>query len=122
MRNLQLYATGSATATSVAQVTIPSATTIKGVYVSLLLDSITDNGSVRLELTKVPTNQIAVNGALDPFLEIGAYSNFATSGLSQGGQNFFFPLDVQCRQGEVIYVHATVAGTATYFLCAIFAY
>lgn len=122
MRNIQLYATGSATATSVAQVTIPSQTVLKGVYVSLLLDSITDNASVRLELSKVPTNQIAVNGALDPFYEIGAFGNFVTSGLAQNGTQIFVPLDVPCRQGEIIYLHATVAGTATYYFNAIFAY
>lgn len=122
MRNLQLYATGSATATSVAQVTIPSSTTIKGVYVDFLLDCITDNGAVRIEFSKVPTNQIAVNGALDPFLEIGLYSNFVTSGLSTSGLNQFFPLDVACRQGEIVYIHVTVAGTVTYYLNAIFAY
>jgi len=122
MRNLQLYATGSATATSVAQVTVPSATTLKGVWLSVLVDSITDNGSVRLEFSKVPTNQTAVNGALDPFLEVGAYSNFVTSGLAQSAQNLFFPLDVACRQGEIVYLHATVSGTATYFCNAIFGY
>jgi hypothetical protein len=122
MRNIQLYATGSATATSVAQITIPSATTLRGVYIALQVDSITDNGQVRLEFSKVPTNQIATNGALDPFLEIGAFSNFVTSGLVQSGGNLFFPLDVQCRQGEIIYLHATVSGTATYFVNAIFSY
>ena len=122
MRNIQLYATGSATATSVAQITIPSATTLRGVYIDFQVDSITDNGQVRLEFSKVPTNQIATNGALDPFLEIGAYSDFVTSGLVHSGQNMFFPLDVQCRQGEIIYLHATVAGTATYYVNAIFSY
>lgn len=122
MRNIQLYATGSATATSVAQITIPSATTLRGVYIDFAVDSITDNAQVRLEFSKVPTNQIAVNGALDPFLEIGVFGNFVTSGLSQPGQNIFFPLDVPCRQGEIVYVHATVAGTVTYYVNAIFSY
>lgn len=122
MPNLQLYATGSATATSVAQVTIPAATTLRGAYISLQFDCITDGGQVRLELSKVPTNQIAVNGALDPFLEIGAISNFVTSGLSQGAQLYFVPLNVPCRQGEIVYIHATVAGTATYFCNVIFQY
>jgi len=122
MPQIQLYATGATTATSVAQITIPSATTIKGVYLSFNIDCITDNGQVRLEFTKVPTNQIGVNGALDPFLECGIYSNFVTSGLAQNGQIQFIPLSVPCRQGEIIYVHATVTGTATYFVNAIFIY
>lgn len=122
MRNLQLYATGSATATSAAQVTIPSATTLKGVIIAFAVDSITDNGQVRVELTKVPTNQIAVNGALDPFLELSLFSNFVTSGLAHSAQNMFIPLDVPCRQGEIVYLHVTVAGTATYYFNAIFSF
>lgn len=122
MPGIQLYATGSATATSVAQVTIPSAGRIAGAYVAFLLDAITDNAVVRLELSKVPTNQIAVNGALDPFLEVGQYANFVTSGLMVSGLNQFFPLNVSVRQGEIIYIHATVLGTATYYFNGILIY
>ena len=122
MRTLQLYATGAATATSVAQVTIPAAATLKGVYINFALDCVTDNGQVRAELSKVPTNQIGTNGALDPFLEVGVFSNFVTSGLATGGVNAFMPLDVQCRQGEIVYLHVTVSGTATYYFNAIFVY
>jgi len=115
MATIQLYATGSATATSVAQVTIPSAGRVVGIQYSILLDSVTDNGIVRLELSKVPTNQIAVNGAFDPIAEFGQYSNFLTSGLSANGVVGFLPVNVTCRQGEIIYLHATVGGTATYY-------
>lgn len=122
MPQLQLYATGAATATSVAQITIPAATTLRGVYISLMIDSVTDNAQVRIEFSKVPTNQIGVNGALDPFLEVGVYGNFVTSGLAQNGLCNFVPLAIPCRQGEIVYVHATVSGTVTYFVNAIFAY
>lgn len=115
LRTLQLYATGSATGTSVAQVTIPSSATIHAVQVSFNIDCITDNGQIRIELSKVPTNQIGTNGALDPFLEVGLYSNFVTSGLAQPLLCQTFPLNVPCRQGEIIYLHATVLGTITYF-------
>lgn len=115
LRTLQLYATGSATATSVAQVTIPSASTIHAVQIDFTVDSITDNGQVRLELSKVPTNQIGTNGALDPFLEVGYFGNFVTSGLFGSSLNQLFPVNVPCRQGEIVYIHATVSGTATYY-------
>jgi hypothetical protein len=121
-RTLQLYGTASATTTSLAQITIPTKGTLNGLQFHLLLDSITDNGIVRCEISKVPTNQIATNGALDPFFEIGAYSNFVTSGLSQGGQCGFVPLSVPVRQGEIIYLHCTVAGTATFYFNGIFWY
>lgn len=122
MRTIQLYGTGSATATSVAQVTIPSAGRIVGVQVNLAVDCITDNGQVRTELSKVPTNQIGTNGALDPFFEVGLFNNFATSGDATNGVNGFFPVDVAVRQGEIIYLHATIAGTVTYYFNAILHY
>jgi hypothetical protein len=121
-KSIQLYATGSATANAVAQITIPSATTLRQCNLSAMADAVTDNAAVRLQFSKVPTSQIAVNGALDPFLEIAVYGNFATSGLSLFGVNQFYPLAVHCRQGEIVYVHATVAGTITYFVNAIFFY
>jgi len=119
-RTIQLYATGSATATSVAQVTIPSAVTLKGATVALYCDSVTDNGFVRIELSKVPTNQIGTNGALDPFLEFGSYTNFLTSGIDANQLLQFIPINVHCRQGEIVYLHATVSGTATYYANIIF--
>lgn len=122
MRTLQLYATGSATAAAVAQVVIPSGTTIKAVQIALDIDSITDNADVTLEFSKVPSSQIAVNGALDPFLEIRAKSNFVTSGLAHFGVNKTFPVSVPCRQGEIVYVHAAVTGTITYRVTAIIWY
>jgi len=87
-----------------------------------MADAVTDNAAVRLQFSKVPTSQIAVNGALDPFLEVAIYGNFVTSGLAFAQINQFWPLSVHCRQGEIVYVHATVAGTITYFVNAIFFY
>lgn len=122
MRTIQLYGTGAATATSVAQVTIPSQGRVVGIQIDLIIDSVTDNALVRLEFSKVPTNQIGTNGALDPILEVGMAGNFATSGLAQAGVNQFFPVDIPVRQGEIIYLHATVAGTVTYYVNAILHY
>jgi hypothetical protein len=119
MRTLQLYATGSATGNAIASVVIPSATRIKQIQIAFDVDSITDNADVTLEFSKVPTTQIATNGAQDPFLEVRLKSNFVTSGLTTTGVNQSFPVDVECRQGELIYVHAAVTGTATYRINAI---
>lgn len=119
MRTLQLYATGSATGNAIAQVTIPSATRIKQIQIAFDVDSITDNAVVALEFSKVPTSQIATNGAQDPQLEIRIRSNFVTSGLTNYGLNQVFPVDIECRQGEILYVHAAVTGTATYIVNAI---
>lgn len=122
MRTIQLYATGSATANAVAQITIPSASRIKAAQVALSIDSTTDGAALKLEFSKIPTSQIDTNGAQDPFLGVRLFGNFVTSGLAQYGVNQVFPLDVECRQGEIIYVHAEVAGTVVYDLNVIFHY
>lgn len=122
LRTLQIYATGSATGNAVAQVTIPSASTIKGILACLRADSITDNGNLALEMSKVATSEIGTNGALDPFFHLDFYSNFVTSGLSNGATNIFVPVHVPCRQGEIVYVHAFVSGTVTYYFHGILVY
>lgn len=119
MRTLQLYATGSATASAVAQVTIPTAGRIKGVQLQLTQDTTTDGGRAEIELSKVATSQIAVNGAQDPFLHVGLLNNLTTSGVGQTGVNQFFPLDVQVRQGEIIYLHALVSNSTYFATCII---
>jgi hypothetical protein len=122
MRTIQLYGTGAATATSVAQVTMPSAGRIVGVQVMLVITSITAGCLCRIELSKVPTNQAGVNGAIDPFLEVGLGGNFVSSGLAQAGVNQFFPVDINVRQGEIVYMHAAIGGTVTYQFTAIIHY
>lgn len=122
MTNLQLYASGSATASAVAQVTVPSATTLKGVYIAVAADTVTDNSTLVLEFSKIPVSQIAVNGAKDPFLEVRVENNLLTSGMTLAGVNQYFPLAVPCRQGEIVYVHAFVGGTLSYTATAIFVY
>lgn len=87
-----------------------------------MIDSITDNSAVRLELSKIPTSLIGSNGAIDPFASFALFGNLVTSGLSQIGLNQCFPLDVECRQGELVYVHALVSGTLTYFFNGVFHY
>lgn len=121
MRTIQLYATGSSTASAVAQVTIPVATTIRGAQVSLMVDAEADADYVVLEFSKVPSSQINVNGAQDPFVTLRAYNNLVTSGMTLASFAQFFPLAVACRQGEIIYLHAQ-ASNASYFITAIFHY
>lgn len=120
MRSIQLYATGAATATSAAQVTIPTAATIRGAQICAIVDGSTDNATCRWELSKVPTNQIGVNGAVDPFLELGIFANTGAAGFDTNGINQFFPLDVGCRQGEIIYLHVTLTNFTYYFTAILY--
>lgn len=120
MRRLQLYGTGNSTASAVANVTIPSAGKIRGVQVCVLSDATADNTSIRLELSRIPTSQISVNGATEPFLSVGIYMNIGAAGADHIAINEWFPLDVDVRQGEIIYLHATAS--ATYYFNAILNY
>lgn len=122
MNTLKLYGTGSATANAVAQVIIPSKGRIRGIQFSVLLDSITDNSSVQCEVSRSSAREIAVNGAQQSIAEIAASQNFVTSGLATSGLNIFCPCDIPVIQGQIIYLHAAVAGTLTYNCTALISY
>lgn len=120
MRRLQLYGTGAATANAVAQVVIPTSGRIRGIQVSLIADSVTDNSQVRIEFSKAATSQIGVNNALDPLGQVGIFINGTQ--VAPNGVNVFLPLDEPIRQGEIVYLHALVAGTLTYLANAVIFY
>jgi hypothetical protein len=115
MRTLKLYGTASATANAVAQLTIPSAATIKAVQYSILFDSITDNGKLQLELSRSSATEIATNGAQQCICELGLYSNFVTSGLSQPVLAGMLFVSSPFAQGQIIYLHTVVSGTLTFY-------
>jgi hypothetical protein len=119
---LKLYGTGSATANAVASVQMPGAGRIRGVQVAIMFDSVTDNAAVQIEVSRASAREIAVNGAQQCIVEAAAYSNFVTSGLGQFGINTFLPCDVPNTQGQLIYLHAVVTGTATYTATCILHY
>lgn len=122
MNTLKLYGTGSATANAVASVVIPTAGKLKGIQVCMWIDSITDNAQVNCEVSRASAREIAVNGAQQCVVEVSLAGNFVTSGLAQAGVNQFFPVDVPVTQGQIIYLHALVTGTATYNFTAIIHY
>lgn len=115
MRTLQLYGTAAATASAVAQVTIPSAGRLRGIQFAITCDATADNSRVDLELSKVPSSQIATNGAQDPFFHTTWFKDGGdAAGTTTGNLNAFFPVDVPVRQGEIIYLHALVTTTTFY--------
>lgn len=122
MNTLKLYGTGSATANAVAQIIIPNKTTIKGVQICLWIDSVTDNAQVNCEVSRASAREIAVNGSQQCIVEASIAGNFATSGLAQFAVNQFFPVNVPVVQGQIIYLHAVVTGTATYNFTAVVHY
>lgn len=122
MNSIKLYGSGSATANAVAQVIIPSKTVLRGVSIAFIIDCITDSSGANVELSKASAREIAVNGSQQCIWEGNLFSNFVTSGMGQAGVNNFFPLDVSVVQGQIIYLHASVAGTCTYVISANFWY
>lgn len=111
---MRLYATGSATANAVAQVIIPSRATIRAIQAAVRINSITDGAQVDIELSRASASQIAVNGALDPILQVSVEGNFVTSGLAQFGVNQTFDVNASFEQGQIVYLHTLVAGTVVY--------
>lgn len=111
MRTIQLYGTAAATANDIAHVTIPSSTTLKQVQWALQADQVADGAFAVFELSKIPTSQVNVNGAQDPFFSARFYNNLVTSGMVGQQANGWAPLSVPCRQGEIIYLHGTMTNT-----------
>jgi len=122
MRTLQLAGTGSATASAVANVTIPSAAKIRGALIAVAIDSVTDNSRLFVECSKIPTSQLLTNGSQEPFLVVGAHVNVGAAGVGFGQINQFVPLDVDARQGEIVYLHVQVTGTLAYWANIILVY
>lgn len=112
MRTLQLYGTAAATANAVAQLTIPSASSLKAIQWAIAADQVADNSHIALELSKSPVSQIAVNGAQDAFWEWRTYANTTTpSGNSGTGTS---KVQVPFRQGDIIYLHCYIV-TSTFY-------
>lgn len=122
METQKLYATSTATANAATQVVIPGKTRIKGVQMALMVNSITDNAAVQIEISRTSAREIGVNGAQQAIVEVALWNNFVTSGMTQFGINQFFPCDIPVIQGQIIYLHAVVTGTAEYFATAILHY
>lgn len=114
MQTLKLYGAGSATANAVASVQIPSKTRIRQVQYALVFDSITDNATLNVEVSRSSAREIATNGAQQCICEIATTSNFVTSGLAQQSINGFVPCSIDVVQGQLIYLHAVVGGTVSY--------
>lgn len=122
MRTIKLYATGSATANAVASVTIPNASTIRGIQWAIRCDSITDNAALDVEISRASAREIAILGAQQCISESAIQSNFVTSGLTTFGENHFAPVSVKVVQGQLIYLHVVVTGTLTYVVTALLHY
>ena len=114
MISRKLYGTASATANNVQSITIPGAGTIVGVQWCVRVNSITDDAGVDLEVSLSSAREIAVNAAQQCISQVTFYNNFVTSGLSNSGNNLFVPVAVRVTQGQLIYLHAVVTGTAVF--------
>jgi hypothetical protein len=122
MKVLKLYGTGSATANNVANVIIPQSATIRGVQVCFSADSITDNAQATVEVSRASATEINVNGSQQCVVQVDLRSNLLTSGLTAPSVVCFLPTAVPVTQGQIIYLHAVIVGTITYFATFIIHY
>jgi len=112
MNSIQLCGVATATANAVAQVVIPGKTTIKQIQYSIAADQ--DTGAdflVRLEVSRASASEIAVNGAQQCLANLALGMDFTTSGAAVTVQNGVIPVSAPVIQGQILYVHAIVAGT-----------
>lgn len=113
MYSRKIYGTASSTTNNVANITIPTRGKVVGVQWATKWDNATDNSEGVFELSLASATEVAVNAAQQCITEIAFYSNFTTSGLAYGMVNLFCPVEVQVNQGQIIYLHAVITGTAT---------
>ena len=109
-----LYATGAASATPAASLTVQTPNWLVACQWAVDFDCITDNALVVLELSRINAFQGVTLDARDSIATIRWRSNFLTSGLAQGGLNMLQGLNVKLKPQDILYLHANVAGTVTY--------
>ena len=120
-RIYKVYGGSTATTNAITYVTINSPGIIVGIYGSSHNNCSTDNGQATFELSFSSVNQVSTTDTIGSFFELRYWSNFVTSGLSDGGRNF--SLDgpgISVQAGDRIYLHLVVSGTvdayATFFI------
>lgn len=115
MYSRKIYATGNSTASNVANITIPSRGRIVGVQWDMSIDTVADSTIFAAEISQASASEIAVNAAQQCVSEVRAIQNLTTSGAAFGMINFFTPVDVPVQQGQILYMHILITGTATYY-------
>jgi len=122
MKVLKLYGTGAATANNVANVVIPESAVIRGVQVCYSVDTITDNAQATVEVSRASATEINVNGSQQCIVQVDSRNTLLTSGMTLAGICTFIPVNVRVVQGQIIYLHAVIVGTVTYFATFIINY
>lgn len=89
---------------------------IVAVIWSVLFNSITDNASVQLSISRQAVSEIgaAASGSAltsNYLATFAMQSNFVTSGLAQPGGNLVVPCNDTVQLGDTLYLGATVTGT-----------
>ena len=115
LRRYKLTYTITATANGADTMSFQRPGRIRGINVNVLADSVTDNGVMRVQLSKSAVSDFgSTGGAISQSLaECHFQSNFVTSGLSQPNFNFTVPCDDRVQVGESVYINAVVSGTVS---------
>lgn len=110
-----MYATGTAGGNALAQVTIPNASTIKGVqYTCGWSAAIDADDIITFELSLASAAQIGVNGSPSPFALMMIPFTLTTSGTSVPAVTGFMPVNQPVVQGQIVYLHASQVASETW--------
>lgn len=109
---LALGITGVSVNDNLASIQVQRPGTIKSVRFAVTHDSVTDNASIHVEVSKSPvTSSNATSFNTSVIAMAASRSNFVTSGLSTGGINHQVMVNKPVGLGEILYIN--VAGTGT---------
>lgn len=90
---------------------------IKQIVFNTILDNITDNGRVTVQISRRSTHDYgAAGGAItDCIAEQSLSANFVTSGLAHLNGTTVINCDDPLEIGNVVYAHAIIAGTVVVY-------
>lgn len=105
---------GSATATTpaLAQLLVLNKGVIKQVNFNCGINLSTDDSSITIEVSTIPSAGARVNGLNGPVAMLSYFCNLVTSGLSNTDGNVCVPVNYPVEAGSTIYLHVTITGTA----------
>jgi hypothetical protein len=116
LRRYRMYASVTATGAVQDSMVFQRPCRIKQVEWAVAVNSITDNGSAFIQLSRASVYEGGTSAAgsqitAQTISQYAAYANFVTSGLATNQGNQVVPCNDSMSAGEKLYINAAVGGT-----------